>query len=421
MHFSEYLDAEWVPALGCTEPASLALAAATAAAQAAGPVRSVGVLCDPRIYKNCYAVGIPFSQRKTGGLWAAALGSLAKDPGVGLEVFRQNSPGRLAAAERLIAGGAVAVDVDPARRELWIDCRVERSGGTGRAVIAGTHTSVVRVERNGQVILDRQSEPSAAGTPTVRQRCAEMRVEELFALARSITAEDRRRLEEGIALNLAIARHGETLFPAGFALRSPDDTLGRATRLVCGGVYARMSGEDFLVMSLAGSGNKGITATVPLVLWAEHLGVPRERMQEALALAAVVTSATTWRLGTLSAMCGCANAAGIGIAAGRVFLENGDERSIARAVNNMVGNVAGMICDGAKIGCGMKAMTAVDAASRSAELALAGMGIPVSDGIVGATGDASLVNLGRIAQDGMASTDSEILAIMRAKAEPGSS
>jgi L-cysteine desulfidase len=257
MVFSDYLDAEWIPALGCTEPASIALAAATAASQAEGEVRSVEVICDPRIYKNCYAVGIPFSGQKVGIRWAA--------------------------------------------------------------------------------------------------------------------------------------------------------------RQVCGGVYARMSGADYLVMSLAGSGNKGITATVPLVLWADYLGVDRERMQEALALAALMTSVTTWHLGTLSAMCGCANAAGIGLAAGRVCLEGAEEPSITRAINNMVGNVAGMICDGAKIGCGMKALTTVDAASRSAELALAGMGIPGSDGIVGAGSRESLVNLGRIAQQGMATTDGEILAIMRAK------
>jgi len=278
---------------------------------------------------------------------------------------------------------------------------------------------VIRIERNGEVILDRGGPEAGHQAPTVRQRTAELPVEEMLRIAGSITTADRERLEGGIALNLAIARHGETLFPERFALRGAGDTLGRAARMVCGGVYARMSGEDFTVMSLAGSGNKGITATVPLVLWAEHLGAQRERMHEALALAALMTSATTWRLGTLSAMCGCANAAGIGLAAGRVYLEEGDEHSLARAVNNMVGNVAGMICDGAKIGCGMKALTAVDAAARSAELALAGMGIPGSDGIVGATSRESLVNLGRIAQEGMAVTDDEILAIMRAKASRG--
>jgi L-cysteine desulfidase len=178
-----------------------------------------------------------------------------------------------------------------------------------------------------------------------------------------------------------------------------------------------MTGADYVVMSLAGSGNKGIVCSVPLALWGRLLGLPQERIDEALALACLVTSATTWHLGTLSAVCGCSNAAGIGLAAGLVALEGGGEEEVSLAVTNLVGNVAGMICDGAKIGCGLKVMTAVDAAYRAATLALNGIGIPVSDGIVGLDGRASLANLGRIANQGMVSADSEILEIMREKLE----
>jgi len=128
-----------------------------------------------------------------------------------------------------------------------------------------------------------------------------------------------------------------------------------------------------------------------------------------------VTVLTTWHLGTLSAVCGCSNAAGIGLAAGLTLLAGGDEAAVSRAIVNMVGNIAGMICDGAKIGCAMKTLTAVDAAFRAAALARAGIGIPVTDGIVGADGISSLLNLGRIATLGMPTTDTEILAIMREK------
>jgi L-cysteine desulfidase len=139
------------------------------------------------------------------------------------------------------------------------------------------------------------------------------------------------------------------------------------------------------------------------------------RVLEALALSCLVTSATTHHLGTLSAVCGCSNAAGIGLAAGLVHLEGGGERALTLAINNMVGNVTGMICDGAKIGCALKTMTAVDAAFRAASLAMGGMGIPATDGIVGASDAASLENLGRIATAGMESADREILAIMQEK------
>lgn len=139
------------------------------------------------------------------------------------------------------------------------------------------------------------------------------------------------------------------------------------------------------------------------------------RLGQAMGLAFLITSAATHHLGPLSAVCGCSNAAGIGLAAGLVCLADGDEAAISRAITNMVGNVTGMICDGARIGCAMKTMTAVDAAFRSASLALAGIGIPSSDGIVGRDGMASLVHLGRIATQGMRLVGAEILAIMQEK------
>jgi L-cysteine desulfidase len=159
---------------------------------------------------------------------------------------------------------------------------------------------------------------------------------------------------------------------------------------------------------------------VPIWLWGESIGASQERIDEALALACLVTSATTHRLGSLSAVCGCANAAGVGLAAGLVALEGGSPEQISLAVTNMVGNIAGMVCDGAKIGCAMKTMTSVDAAFRAAFLALSGVGIPETDGIVGADGHASLLNLGRVAVQGMAAMDAEILGILRSKMAHGS-
>ncbi len=415
MRFAEYLACEWRPALGCTEPACIALAAATAAKQAAGEVLAVEVECDPRLYKNCFAVGIPGSGRRSGLRWAAALGSLLSDPSVGLEIFRQITPATIDAAGKLIDSGRVTVRVDTAADRLRVDCTVRRAGGTGRAVIAGDHTRIARVERDGAVVVD-QGAAADPGGSDLRRDLAEASFAELIALSHALEPADRKLLRHGVALNTAIAHHGLRLFPERFQRRG-GETQTFISHLVCGGVYARMCGEDFTVMSLAGSGNKGIVCAVPLALWGGLLGASEEQVDEALALACLVTSATTWHLGTLSAVCGCSNAAGIGLAAGLVTLEGGGPDEVSLAVTNMVGNVAGMVCDGAKIGCGLKVMTAVDAAYRAATLALAGIGIPSTDGIVGADGMASLANLGRLANRGMISADSEILAIMAAKLE----
>jgi L-cysteine desulfidase len=416
MRFSEFLALEWRPALGCTEPASIAFAAASAARAVGGRVVSAHLLCDARMYKNCYAVGIPHSGGRTGILASLAIGSLLPDPDAGLECFRQIEAAHLEEADRLLASGVVTVDVDRASQELLVDCRVVTTAGVGRARIEREHTRLVQLQRDG-VDLPLPAGDAAGPPPAgpTRAALAARSFDELVALAESLDDADAELLRRGVAWNQAIARHGLSLFPEDFVGRMGGELQARLALLVLAGVYARMSGEDFVVMSLSGSGNKGITCSVPLSLYAEERDVDQGRVDRALALALLVTSATTWHLGTLSAVCGCSNAAGIGLAAGLVYLDGGDPASINLAMNNMVGNVAGMICDGAKIGCAMKTMTSVDAAFRSARLALCGMGIPASDGIVGRDGVASLQNLGRVATRGMAATDPEILSIMQEK------
>lgn len=414
MELSEFLREEWVPALGCTEPAAIALAAATAADAAGGYVKSIDLVVDPRIYKNCYAVGIPNSGHKTGILWAAALGSQITDPSLGLTCFKALSDGMISAAGRLIEGGRVKVDVDTSKNDIFIDCRVESDAGRGRAVVEQDHTNLVCIEKDGKIILDKKSSGRNKKS-IIRSHAASLSIEEMIVLAKSASDADEKIIEEGIAMNMRISKHGLGLFPDKFIATTSGEALARMSTLVCAGVYARMWGEDFPVMSLAGSGNKGITAAVPISLYGQFLGCSRRQIVEALALACLVTSATTHHLGPLSAVCGCANAAGIGLSAGLVLLEGGGPHEISLAMTNMVGNVTGMICDGAKIGCALKTMTAVDSAFRAAALATSGVGIPAEDGIVGKTGPESLKNLGRIAARGMTSTDSEILAIMKEK------
>ncbi len=419
MNISEYLAKEWVPALGCTEPASIALAAAAAAESLGARPRRVSIRCDARIYKNCYAVGIPGSGHKTGILWAAAIGANLPSPAKGLECFRDITPEVLARAQELIDAGKVAVEVDPEKHSLYIDCTLSGDGSEARAVIADTHTNIVLIEKDGEEIF-RGDGASSERRDDVRAEVADLDLYDMLALAKSLSPDDRRLLEEGIELNLRIAKHGLSLFPERFVKLTSRDELTRISTHVCAAVYARMWGEDLPVMTLAGSGNKGLTASIPLAMWNELGGFPKRLMEESLALACLVTSATTHHLGTLSAVCGCSNAAGIGLAAGLVMMEKGGTKEISLAINNMVGNVTGMICDGAKIGCALKTMTAVDAAFRASSLAMSGVGIPPSDGIVGGSGTDSLKNLGRISNLGMISADAEILAIMREKLAPES-
>ena len=414
MRMTDFLAAEWNPALGCTEPAAVAWAAAQAAEQGGGRVRQVRLVCDPRTYKNCYAVGLPNSGRATGILWALALGAHLADGSLGLRSFEGTNSTVIDAAGNLLAHHGVHVEVDAHQSSLMVDVTVVREQGVGRAVLEREHTNLERLEKDGHLVGGAESAPRTAAGTSLREKVATLSIQELMDLARTLILEDRNRLREGVALNLAIARHGLSLLPAGF-VPAGQDSQTRLSRLVSAGVFARMSGESLPVMTLAGSGNKGITVAVPLSLWGRESGHAEGEIEEALAFACLMTTATTWHLGTLSAVCGAANAAGIGIASALVMLEGGSAEQVGLAVSNMVGNVAGMICDGAKIGCAMKTMTGVDAAFRSASLALSGIAIPATDGIVGHDGESSLANLGRLAQQGMAGVDAEILRIMQDK------
>jgi L-cysteine desulfidase len=415
MQLTDYLAAEWRPALGCTEPAAVAWAAALAAEQGRGEVRSVRLVCDSRTYKNCYAVGLPNADGATGILWALGLGAHLPDGSLGLRSFEGTTPGTIEAAGSLLAAQGVHVEVDALRNCLLVDVTVVRQEGVGRAVIEQEHTNLARLEKDGRLVGGAESAPRPLATSSIREEAAALSIQALMDLARTLGPPDRERLREGVALNLAIARHGLSLLPPGFADPAAPDYQASLSRLVGAGVFARMSGESLTVMTLAGSGNKGITVAVPVSLWGRESRHAEARIEEALAFACLMTTAATARLGTLSAVCGAANAAGIGIASALVFLEGGTSRQVGLAIANMVGNVAGMICDGAKIGCAMKTMTGVDAAFRAAHLALADIGIPATDGIVGADGESSLANLGRLAQHGMAGVDAEILRIMQDK------
>jgi L-cysteine desulfidase len=413
MKFSDYLQEEIKPALGCTEPASIAFAAASAASLTGGGVKAARLVCDPRIYKNCYAVGIPHSGHKVGIRWALAIGCLLPDPSLKLECFKQIDAAILEGAGRLIDSGRIHIEVDPGKQDLLVDCEIELDD-TVRAVIEHDHTRLVRLEKNGAPV-DIEVKAASTNPTSIREKLAAMPFGDLIDLARSITDADREKLQNGADLNMAIANHGLSLFPKRFVDMAGTDPLTRISRLVCAGVYARMWGEDFVVTAVAGSGNKGIVCSVPLYLFGKEIKADPKLIDESLALACLVTSSTTHHLGTLSAVCGCSNASGIGLAAGLVLLQGGGPEEMSMAINNMVGNVTGMICDGAKIGCALKTMTSVDAAFRSASLALSGIGIPYSDGIVGEDGMASLRNLGQIATEGMAKTDEEILKIMQEK------
>ena len=415
MEFSTYLTAEWRASLGCTEPAAIAYAAAMAASYQRGQLQTVRLVCDARTYKNCYSVGIPNAESRTGILWTLAIGGNLADHSLGLRCFEMISAGVLQAAGNLMARGGIQVEVDPARTTLFIDVTVVCEGGIGRAVVEREHTNLTRLESNDKQVPIQPPERMTSNTGSIRALIAGLTIQETMELARSLTAEDRMALREGVSCNTDVARDAMSLVPEIFVHTQMRDGQGRAELYVNAGVTARMTGVSRMVMTLAGSGNKGITVSIPVWLWGRESGYPEDRIDEALAFTFLITSATTHHLGTLSAACGSAIAAGAGIAAGLVMLNGGGAHEAGLAVSNVVGTLAGMICDGAKVGCAMKTATGVEAAFRATKYAMSGQGIPVTNGIVGRDGETSLIYLGLVVSRGMANMDAEILDIMQKK------
>ncbi len=415
MNIEQFLAAEWMPALGCTEPASIAYAGLIAAEVLGEEAKSIHLKVDAKIYKNCFAVGIPHSGHKTGIKWAASIGAFLKNRELGLQCFDEIDGNVLKKAARLIKSNKVTIEIDKSKTNLFIEITLTGAKHLASCKIENAHTNVTLVSRDGKVLLRNCSGASSSAQSQARKWASSLTLEKMIGIAKRLTAKERKNLLDGARLNLKIARHGLKLLPKEFFGTKRPDIHAKATALVGSGVYARMWGESFTVMSVAGSGNKGITICVPIVTLQEKFKLPQKRVEEALVIAMLVTSKTTHELGTLSAVCGCSNAAGIGLACALVHLHGGGAKEMSLAINNMVGNITGMICDGAKIGCAMKSMTSVDAAFRSASLAMCKIGIPPDDGIVGKDGTRSLVNMGRIANNGMTKTDEEILKIMEDK------
>ncbi|MDK2856032.1 MAG: hypothetical protein PWQ41_1615 [Bacillota bacterium] len=415
-----------VPAFGCTEPVACALAVARAREALGGAVERIHVLTSPGVYKNGLGVGIPGTGAR-GIPIAAVLGALIGEPERGLEVLAGVTPEAVQAAQAMVASGAVAVSYDPGEEGVYVEARVSGAAGTARAVIRGTHTNIVYAEKNGRPLLTASG--AAGTTPRSSASAAELAqlsLADLVGFAEEVPLGEVEFLLEGVRLNRAAAEAGLKV-GAGLALgralaqlveegKCPDGPIVRAKILTAAAADARMGGLPIPVMSSAGSGNHGITATLPVAVMAEHLGAGTEKLARALALSHLVTLYVKEFTGRLSPICGCAVAAGAGAAAAVAWLLGGGAEAVGAAVQNLIADLAGMLCDGGKNGCALKLSTAAAEAILAAELAVAGISADWYDGIVGRSPEETIRNLGFVSAYGLARADEAILAVLTAGA-----
>ena len=405
------------PAVGCTEPGAAAYAAAVAAQTLGETPERLTVSVSRNILKNAMGVGIPGTDM-VGLPIAVALGALCGDAGAGLAVLHNITDEDVAQAQKLVDAQGVQVCLRAHPQKLYISVLAEAGEHSARTVIAGTHTNIIRIEKDGQCIStgDGAEESGAAGGG------AELSLKEIDDFVRSVSSEKLNFLRECIDMNSAISQEGLE-HPYGLGIgQSIYETLPEnnseenyALAVTCAAADARMGGCTLPVMSSCGSGNQGLTATLPVIAVARKRGLSEEDTFRALAYSLLVTIHVKQHLGKLSALCACSVGASIGTACALTYLDGGTLQQIGHCVDNVVADVSGVICDGAKAGCALKIATGVSSAFRGAMLAMKNRNASALDGIVGHDPEASVDNLGNLCNTGMLDTDRVILDMLVCK------
>jgi L-cysteine desulfidase len=419
----EVLSNEVYPAFGCTEPISCAYAAATAAAQLGEPVESLALTVDPGTYKNGAAVVVPQSGGCKGNLIAAALGAVLARPDEKLLLLQNVTADELARAHALVDGGRCRIECNNELGDFRIDAAVASSSHSARCVLAGAHTNIERIEKDGQTVFQSGNAHRAKNGLAYRAALQQMTMADVLAVADTWDADDRNYLRRGVEMNLAMSEWGFEVRGTAYQLRQmqrdgylADDMFFRTKIRVGSAVDARMNGMNQAVMTSGGSGNQGVVAILTPYIVGREMGVEAERILKSIAVSHLVNAYIKCFLGEISVICGCAMAAGIASATAIVYQQAGiDIKRITMAVSNVIGDLGGLLCDGAKPGCAMKAVTSVDSAVRSALMALKGYGLSEDDGLVGRTVEVSLKNLGQITLEGMFRVDSTMLTILKDK------
>lgn len=416
----DLINREVVPAIGCTEPIAVALCTARAAETlGTGPER-IAVRLSANILKNAMGVGIP-GTGMIGLPIAVALGALIGRSEYRLEVLRDVTPEAVERGREMIGRRCISIGLkEGVCEKLYIEAEVEAAGHRAVAVIAGGHTDFVFVSRDGEVLFDKRTpagcDEEAGEVPLTLAR--------VWDFAMTSPVEELRFILETRRLNMAAAERslaGEYGHCVGRTLRCDrerkvmgDSLFTRILSYTSAACDARMAGAMIPVMSNSGSGNQGIAATLPVAVYADEVHASEEQTIRALALSHLTVIYIKQSLGRLSALCGCVVAA-TGSSCGITYLMGGGYEQAAAAVKNMIANLTGMICDGAKPSCAMKLTSGVSTAVLSAMMAMDGRCVSSVEGIIEEDVDRCIRNLTAIGREGMDETDRLVLRIMTNK------
>lgn len=402
-------------ALGCTEPGAVAYAAAYAAEQLGKSVQELELIVSGNIMKNALSVGIPRTNL-CGIKIAAALGCLSGNAEKKLEGLNGITQEDIEEAERFIQENRVRIKLAKDVDKLYIRAICRNAGDSAEVEIQKDHTNITLVMHNGVCIYRKECDK----TDSKREEEA-LTMESIYEFVCAVPEEALEFLKETVQVNKKVYQEGME-HPYGLNIGKKlkqqagelrKENLDRhVTAMVIAAVDARMGGCPLPVAALNGSGNQGITSSLPVVFYGEYYKKSEEEIRRALALSQLITIYIKQKTGKLSALCGSALAAATGASCGITYLLGGGLPEIGAAVKNMVADLSGMVCDGAKAGCSLKIATALNSAMRSAAFALEGISASCMDGIVDEGIDQTIDNLGTLGVEGMEITDETILKIM---------
>ena len=437
MHeLSTLIKKDMVPALGVTEPGAISFCVAKAKSYAKGELLHLNVAMNSGMYKNAFTCGIPNS-KEVGNVFAAALGYVAGNPDKGLESLANVTPADNVSAQRLIDEGKITVALSGISSRIFMEATLKTTESKVLLTIRDTHTNITKIVVNGETVLeaeekDEEDTYGASGEINATTSKANATIHsihrytltELVDYVNTVPLEEIEFVKEAYKVNLELFEE---------ALKNPRTTFARQLLVMNGGeviskdeqmtasllcnatIEARVIGLDKPAMSITGSGAHGIIATMPLYGVYKIHGLSEEILYRATMLSYLICTYIKEYSGRLSAFCGCAIAAGTGMACGLVYLKGGTVEQMEYTLNNMASSITGMICDGGNQGCTMKGVAACDAAFRSVAFAMKGVHIDKVHGINGNTPEETMRNMGLIASPGMVGTEKTIVEIFEEK------
>lgn len=412
--YVKILEEELKPAMGCTEPIALAYAAAMARKVLGELPEKVAIGASGSIIKNVKSVIVPNTDHLKGIPAAAAAGIVAGQPEKELEVIATVSKEQIAEMKTFLENTEITVEHVDNGLTFEIIVTLFKGENYSKVRIANYHTNIVLIEKNGEIL--KQVEVAGEDEEGLTDRSL-LNMKDIWDFINTCDVEDVKPvLGRQVAFNMAIAEEGmKGNYGANIGKvlldMNGNDVRTRARAMAAAGSDARMNGCELPVIINSGSGNQGMTASIPVVVYAKELGVSEEKMYRALALSNLTAIHQKTPIGRLSAYCGAVSA-GAGAGAAIAYLSGGDLEAIEHTVINAVAIVSGMVCDGAKASCAAKIAEAVDAGILGYNMHIRGQNFEGGDGIVKAGVEETIKSVGRLAKDGMKVTNEEILQIM---------